>query len=81
MTRKDQPILWGEGQESHFNTIMKLLTSAEVMAYFDSNKETELVTDPSPSGQLVVFSLSHCKPLTEDYIHVVGLELLLYNDH
>ena len=50
LTRKDQPFLWGEEQEKSFNTIKKLLTSTAVMAYFDPNKETELVTDASPSG-------------------------------
>ena len=50
LTRKDQPFLWKEAQEKSFNTIKELLTGAEVMAYFDPTKETELVTDASPSG-------------------------------
>ena len=50
LTKKDQPFLWGEEQETSFHTIKNLLTSADVMAYFDPNKQTELVTDASPSG-------------------------------
>ena len=50
LTKKDQPFLWGKEQERSFHTIKNLLTSTDVMAYFDPNKETELVTDASPSG-------------------------------
>ena len=49
LTRKDQPFQGAEHSQS-FNTIKELLSSAEVMAYFDPNKETELLTDASPSG-------------------------------
>ena len=50
LTKKDQPFLWGTEQERYFHTIKNLLTSTDVMAYFDPNKETELVTDAFPSG-------------------------------
>ena len=50
LTKKDQPFLWGEEQERSFHIIKNLLTSTDVMAYFDPNKQTELVTDVSPSG-------------------------------
>ena len=50
LTKKNQPFLWTEQQEKSFNTIKELLTSAEVMAYFDPSKDTEVVTDASPSG-------------------------------
>ena len=50
LTKKDQPFLWGAEQEKSFHTIKTLLTSTDVMAYFDPSKETELVTDASPSG-------------------------------
>ena len=64
LTRKDQPFLWGEEQERSFHTIKKLLTSTEVMAYFDPNKETELVTDASPSGLSAI--LMQTTPGTRD---------------
>ena len=41
---------WEAEQSESFNNIKELLTSAEVMAYFDPNKETELLTDALPSG-------------------------------
>ena len=50
LTKKDQPFRWEAEHSQSFNTIKELLTSAETMAYFDSSKETELLTDASPSG-------------------------------
>ena len=50
LTKKDQPFHWKAEHDQSFNTIKELLTSAEIMAYFDSSKETELLTDASPSG-------------------------------
>ena len=64
LTRKDQPFLWGEEQQRSFNTIQKLLTSTEVMVYFDPSKETELVTDTSPSDISAI--LMQSIPGTED---------------
>ena len=39
-----------EPHKQSFNKIKELLTGAKVMVYIDPNKETELVTDASPSG-------------------------------
>ena len=50
LTKKNAPFLWSEEQQQSFNTIKGLLTSAKVMAYFDPSKDTELLTDASPSG-------------------------------
>ena len=50
LTKKDAKFQWSERHEQSFNKIKELLASAKVMAYFDPNKETELVTDASPSG-------------------------------
>ena len=50
LTKKDAKFQWSERHEQLFNKIKELLTSAKVMAYFDPSKETELVTDASPSG-------------------------------
>ena len=49
LTKKDAKFQWSERHEQSFNKIKELLTSAKVMEYFDPNKETELVTDASPS--------------------------------
>ena len=58
LTKKDQLFLWGEEQERSFHAIKNLLTSTDVMAYFDPSKEMELVTDVSPSGLLAILMQS-----------------------
>ena len=50
LTKKDQTFQWSTQHEQSFNQIKELLTSAQVMAYFDPKKETELITDASPTG-------------------------------
>ena len=50
LTKKDQQFHWSEQQERSFKQIKELITSAQVMAYFDPNKETEVITDASPTG-------------------------------
>ena len=50
LTRKDTPFQWNKEHDQAFHTIKNLLTSATVMAYFDQEKETELMTDASPWG-------------------------------
>ena len=50
LAKKDAQFQWNGQHEQSFNRIKELLASAKVMAYFDPNKETELVTDASPSG-------------------------------
>lgn len=50
LTKNDVQFQWNEQHEQSFNKIKELLASAKVMAYFDPEKETELVTDASPSG-------------------------------
>ena len=50
LTKKDKQFHWSEQEERSFQQIKELLTSAKVMAYFDPCKETELITDASPTG-------------------------------
>ena len=50
LTKKDCPFQWSEKHDQAFNKIKELLTNAKVMAYFDPNKETDLITDASPWG-------------------------------
>ena len=55
LTKKDQPFQWLPQHEWSFNQIKVLLTSTKVMAYFDPKKETELITDTSPTGLSAIF--------------------------
>ena len=48
LTRKNVPFCWTSKHAKFFNAVTSALTSATVMAYFDQNKETELITDASP---------------------------------
>lgn len=50
LTKKDVAFLWSELQEHALNKLKSELVSSDVMAYFDPNKETELVVDASPYG-------------------------------
>ena len=50
LTKKNTPFEWTEEQDVSFKEVKKMLTSKAVMAYFDSNKQTEVVTDASPWG-------------------------------
>ena len=50
LTKKNTPFEWTEEQDVAFKEVKKMLTSKAVMAYFDSNKQTEVVTDASPWG-------------------------------
>ena len=50
LTKKDAPFKWEQQHQQSFTSIKQLLTSADVMAYFDPSKKTELITDASPSG-------------------------------
>ena len=48
--KNHQPFHWNAKHDQSFNTIKELITSAEIMAYLDSSKEKELLTDASLSG-------------------------------
>ena len=50
LTKKNQSFQWSTRHDQSFCKIKKLLTSAQVMAYFDPTKETQLITDASPTG-------------------------------
>ena len=50
LTKKNQSFQWSTRHDQSFCEIKKLLTSAQVMAYFDPTKETQLITDASPTG-------------------------------
>ena len=63
LTKKNQTFQWSARHEKSFQEIKKLLTSAQVMAYFDPDKETQLVTDASPTGLSAI--LLQVTPSTE----------------
>ena len=50
LMKKDAPFQWSEKHNKLFKQIKELLTSSIVMAYFDPNEDTEVVTDASPWG-------------------------------
>ena len=64
LTKKNQTFQWSARQEKSFQEIKELLTSAQVMAYFDPDKETQLVTDASPTGLSAI--LLQVTPSTEE---------------
>ena len=64
MTKKDQPFQWLPQHEQLFNQIEELLTSTKVTAYFDPKKETELITDTSPTGLSAI--LTQRSPSSEE---------------
>jgi len=49
LAKKDQPFHWSKERKRSFNAI-KEFTFADVMTYFDPNKEAVSVTDASPLG-------------------------------
>ena len=50
LTRKSTPWQWGAEQDAALSTLRESLTSETTMAYFDPNRETELIVDASPVG-------------------------------
>ena len=50
LTKKNARIQWLPAHESAWKTLTRALTSAPVMAYFDTNKCTELIVDASLTG-------------------------------
>lgn len=64
LIKKNQPFQWSARHEKSFQEIKELLISAQVMAYFDPSKETQLVTDASPTGLSAI--LLQATPSTEE---------------
>ena len=50
LTKKGVKFEWAEKQAKALETIKSKLTSSGVMAFYDPNKETELIVDASPFG-------------------------------
>ena len=49
LTKKNVPFKWSSRHAQSFNAVKAALMSETVMAYFDETKQTELITDASPS--------------------------------
>ena len=68
LTHKDQPWCWTTQHDHAVNQLKEALSSAPVTAYFDPEKETEILVDASPVG--LAATLSQVDPQTEER-HVI----------
>ena len=50
LTRKDEPLRWRPQQQAVFDRLKQLLTSAPVLAFYNSNAATKIYVDASPQG-------------------------------
>jgi hypothetical protein len=50
---------WGKEQQAAFEKLKEVLVSNEVMAYFDTNLDTELLVDASPVGIAAILTQKH----------------------
>ena len=56
LTRKREQFVWGKDQQTAFDQLKNILTSAQVMAYYDPTAETSLIVDGSPVGVAAILS-------------------------
>ena len=64
LTKKNTPFKWTSEHDQAFQAVKSALTSNTVMAYFDKHKNTQLITDASPTGLSAI--LSQTTPGQED---------------
>ena len=64
LTKKNTQFTWTTEHNLAFTRVKDALSSDTVMAYFDNQKTTELVTDASPWGFSAI--LSQCTPGKDD---------------
>ena len=48
LTRKDTKVYWGPEQESAFKKLKRLISKAEILAYFRKECKTRIAVDVSP---------------------------------
>ena len=60
LAKKNAHFQWQEEQHRAFQKVKDLLTSDTVVAYFDKDKQTQLVTDASPWSLSVILSQRMC---------------------
>jgi transposase InsO family protein len=67
LTRKNISFIWGQEQQTAFEKLKSLLTSASVMAFYNPNAETTIAVDASPFGLGAILSQKqsdgHFKPV------------------
>ena len=56
LTKKNAHFVWNKAQQEAFSKLKEALTSAPVMHYFDTKKETLLTVDASPVGISAILS-------------------------
>ena len=50
LTKASEPFVWGVDQQNAFNELMKRLSGAETLGYFDNKAKTTVIADASPVG-------------------------------
>ena len=65
LTKENAHFVWRETQQKAFEKLKEALTSAQVMAYFDVNKQSSITVDASPVG--ISGILSQKSHDSEDY--------------
>ena len=50
LVKKEQPFVWGKEQDAAFVKLKEALANASMLAYFDVNAKTQVITDVSPVG-------------------------------
>jgi hypothetical protein len=48
--KKEQPFVWGKEQDAAFVKLKEALANASMLAYFDVNVKTQVITDACPVG-------------------------------
>ena len=56
LTKKNQKFIWGKEQKEAFQKLKQKLTSTEIMCYYNTNVETNIVVDTRPKGLGAILS-------------------------
>ena len=70
LTRKDEPLRWRPQQQAVFDWLKQLLTSAPVLAFYNSNAATKIYVDASPQGLGAVLT-NNSKMVTNNQLLMV----------
>ena len=73
LTRKSAKWQWTDCQQSAFDIIKGFLASNPALAFFDSNKSSELIVDASPYGSSGI-------PRVDRYVYFSG-PIFVYEIH
>ncbi len=65
LLRHDADFVWGKEQQEAYDTLISWLSYEPVLAYFDTNRETEIIVDASPVGLGAILAQAddsgHCR--------------------